>query len=409
LIDSTVSAVDESITEERCAELLTELIRIRSVNGEKTAAHLWLTDRLEAIGMTVEHYGVEDLPTPLVLASLTQSEERPGVLFDGHYDTVFAVPEDWTYDPWSAHRDGDVVYGRGAVDSKGCVAAMIAALEAIVDARVDLRGPLYYMSDSDGERAFRGPPLLRDLGLPERIGTIVSGEATSNRAIDIAYPGISAWKVTAIGRTAHPTEPEHGINAIEKMAKLVQAVEGGRLNLREGTSHWFKPRVTTNAIRTLPGGGWSIPARCDAVLSILSPIGVTLSEVGEDVEKFLRELEAEDGEVRFEHKVLPMGGGRLWLRPGESDPRHPGIEALRTAVREVTGAEPAVRAFNGGWVDGAELMRANGDGSGFCTPACLVFGPGDFDLAHRVDECISIREVAQCARIYARAALELLA
>ena len=102
--------------------------------------------------------------------------------------------------------------------------------------------------------------------------------------------------------------------------------------------------MTTNAIRTRPGGGWAIPARCDAVLSILSPAGATLNEVRDAIDAFLRTLEQEDGEVRFERKILPMGAGRLWLRPGESDPEHPGVKALEAAVRDVGAASRRGRA-----------------------------------------------------------------
>jgi acetylornithine deacetylase/succinyl-diaminopimelate desuccinylase-like protein len=400
---STTAAtpVIDGISEERCAELLIDLIRQRSVVGEETTAHRWMAERLRASGMRVDEYTVENTTAPLVLGELTGGD-RPGVLFDGHFDTVFAVPSDWSHAPWAADRDGNVIYGRGAVDSKGSVAAMLAALEAIAAGGAELEGPVFFMSDSDGERAFRGATLMADLEVADRIGTIFSAEATSNERIEIAYPGISTWKITAIGRAAHPTEPERGINAVAKMAKLVQAVDAGRLELREGTSPWFKPRVTTNAIRTRPGGGWSIPATCDAVLSILSPNGVSLTDVRDDIDTFLRTLETEDGEVRFEQKLIPMGGGRLWLRPAEADPEHPGVIALKDAVLAVTGREAKVGPFNGGWVDGAELMRADG------TPACLVFGPGDFELAHAVDENISVREVAEAARIYAHATLELL-
>ena len=397
----TTSVID-SITEERCAELLTELIRQRSVVGEETTAHGWMADRLRDAGLRVEEYTVENTPAPLVLGELAGGGDRPGVLFDGHFDTVFAVPGDWTRPPFAAEREGDLIFGRGAVDSKGSVAAMLAALEAIATSGTKLAGPLFFMSDSDGERAFRGAALMSDLKVAARIGTIFSAEATSNERIEIAYPGISAWKITAIGRTAHPTEPERGVNAVAKMAKLVQAVEDGRLVLRRGTSPWFEPRVTTNAIRTRPGGGWSIPATCDAVLSILSPIGVDLTDVRDDIDAFLRALEADDGDVRFERKLIPMGGGRLWLRPAEAAPDHPGVLALSAAVQALTGREAKVGAFNGGWVDGAELMSADG------SPACLVFGPGDFEQAHEVDESISVREVAEAARIYAHATLELL-
>jgi acetylornithine deacetylase/succinyl-diaminopimelate desuccinylase-like protein len=247
---------------------------------------------------------------------------------------------------------------------------------------------------------------MADLGVIERVGTIFSAEATSNRAVEIAYPGISTWKLTAIGRTAHPTEPEQGINAIVMMARLVLAIEDGRLKLPSGDSQWFEPRVTTNAIRTLPGGGWAIPGRCDCVLSVLSPPGTTLLAVRDAIEAFLRELEADDPQARFESKVLPMGAGRIWLRPGEVDPEHEGVRALEAAVREVTGETALVRQFNGGWVDAAELMRP--DARGFGVPAAITFGPGDFEQAHAVDEHIAIAEVAKASEIYLSATRALL-
>ena len=101
-----------------------------------------------------------------------------------------------------------------------------------------------------------------------------------------------------------------------------------------------------------------------------------------------------------------MGAGRLWLRPGECDPEHPGVKALEAAVRELGKEEPVVGKFNGGWVDAVELMRP--DGNGFSAPAAITFGPGDFELAHTVDEHIPIAEVAEAAEIYAAATQELL-
>ncbi len=395
-----------AVTAERCEELLRQIVRIRSVVGEDTVAHQWMSERLSDAGMRVEHYAVEGRRTPLVLGIAEGRGDAPGVLFDGHYDTVGATPSDWSRDPWGAQVEDGVLYGRGAVDSKGPMVAMLAAVEALLASGDTLRGPLYFMSDCDGEDSFRGATLMADLGVIERVGTVYSAEATSNRTIEIAYPGISTWKITAIGRTAHPTEPERGINAIAKMALLVSAVEEGRLELPPGDSTWFEPRVTTNAIRTLPGGGWAIPARCDAVLSVLSPPGTTLTEVRDAIDDFLRTMEAEAGGARFERKLLPMGAGRLWLRPGEADPEHEGVRALGAAVREVTGAEGTVREFNGGWVDAAELMRP--DERGFGVPAAITFGPGDFEQAHAVDEHIAIADVATAADIYLRAARALL-
>ena len=142
------------------------------------------------------------------------------------------------------------------------------------------------------------------------------------------------------------------------------------------------------------------------MLSVLSPPGATLNEVRDAIDAFLRMLEQEDGEVRFERKILPMGAGRLWLRPGEVDPEHPGVKAMEAAVDAHGTKDPIVRKFNGGWVDAVELMRPAGNG--FDAPATITFGPGDFELAHTVDEHIPIAEVAEAAEIYAAATLELL-
>jgi acetylornithine deacetylase/succinyl-diaminopimelate desuccinylase-like protein len=141
------------------------------------------------------------------------------------------------------------------------------------------------------------------------------------------------------------------------------------------------------------------------VLSVLSPAGASLAEVREAIDAFLRKLEKEDGEVRFARKILPMGAGRLWLHPGESDPDSPGVKALSAAI-EAAGHKPEVRKFNGGWVDSVEMMTRGANG--YDVPTTITFGPGDFELAHTVDEHIPLAEVAEAAEIYAAATLDLL-
>ena len=79
-----------TVEPERCESLLRQFVSIRSVVGEDTTAHQWLTAQLKGLGMTVEHYAVEGRRTPLVLGVLEGDGDRPGVMFDGHYDTVSA-------------------------------------------------------------------------------------------------------------------------------------------------------------------------------------------------------------------------------------------------------------------------------------------------------------------------------
>src|SRR5262249_24367071 len=97
---ATTSVIDR-ISDARCAELLVDLIRQRSVVGEETTAHRWMAERHRAAGMRVDEYSVENNNAPLVLGELGGGD-LPGVLFDGHFDTVFAVPDDWSHAPWAA-------------------------------------------------------------------------------------------------------------------------------------------------------------------------------------------------------------------------------------------------------------------------------------------------------------------
>jgi len=106
------------------------------------------------------------------------------------------------------------------------------------------------------------------------------------------------------------------------------------------------------------------------------------------IDAFLRALEADDGDVRFERKLIPMEAGGFWLRPAEASPPITPVSTRSSRSASAYGTRRQGGRVQGCWV---RRCRAHGcDGS----PACLVFGPGDFEQAHEVDESISIREVA---------------
>ncbi|MDX6654700.1 MAG: acetylornithine deacetylase, partial [Solirubrobacterales bacterium] len=139
-------SLSSGISVDRAEQLLSEFVAIPSVVGDKTTAHLWMTERLEEIGMTVEHYPVEGRTAPFVLGVIEGDGDGPGVLFDAHFDTVHAVPEDWSHNPWKPFIEDGVLYGRGAVDSKGTVVSMLMAAKAVVDSGRPRSGPIYLMS-----------------------------------------------------------------------------------------------------------------------------------------------------------------------------------------------------------------------------------------------------------------------
>ena len=102
---------DLTVSPERCETLLRQMVRIRSVVGEDTTAHLWVSERLGELGMTVEQYAVEGRRAPLVLGVLEGQGDGPGILFDAHFDTVHARPGDWSHDPWAADVALSRAYG----------------------------------------------------------------------------------------------------------------------------------------------------------------------------------------------------------------------------------------------------------------------------------------------------------
>jgi acetylornithine deacetylase/succinyl-diaminopimelate desuccinylase-like protein len=245
----------------------------------------------------------------------------------------------------------------------------------------------------------RGGDLLVDAGYADRTDVIVSAESTSLKTIDIAYPGITVWKIAVKGRAAHPTQPQQGINAVEKMAFVVTELRS-QLVFRHEPWRWMEPRVTVNAVRNQPRG-WEVPDHCDLIINVLSVPGMTPESMKEDIQAFLDRLRQRDHDLNAEVRLIPRGF-YVWRRPAEVPEDDPAVTAIADATEEVTGRRPTNSPFMGGYVPGAATSTIADRHSSAPKPPCITFGPGDFSLAHSADERISVRELHDGARIYAR-------
>jgi len=399
--------VEAQLSAERTADLARNFIRIKSEAGAAQAGGAWIEGRLKELGFRVETYSIEGFGGgPMVVGELELGSSGPGVMFDAHHDTdPVNNASAWTVDPFGGEiRDG-CIYGRGAVDSKGPVAAMLAACEAIVKSGLPLRGRIIFASPSDGELAMRGGDLLVDAGYADRTDVIYSAESTSLRTVDVAYPGISVWKIGVTGRAAHPTKPEEGINAVVKMAHVISDIDK-RLKFRHDRWKWMDPRVTVNAVRNRPHG-WEVPDHCDLIINVLSVPGMTPESMKEDINSFLAHLKGDDPDLQAEVKLIPRGF-YVWRRPAEVPEDHRAVMALLDATEEVTGKRPAISPFMGGYVPGAATSTLADRKSRQPNPPCITFGPGDFSLAHSADERIQIDELHSGAVIFAKALYSLL-
>lgn len=404
----TWEKVDALLSAERTAESASSFIRVRSEAGTAQAGAPWVAARLEEMGFRVESYSIEGFEGgPLIVGEYVFTPEGRGLMFDGHYDTdPVANRSSWTVDPFGGEiRDG-YVHGRGAVDSKGGAAAMLAACEALVRSKTPLRGRILFASLSDGELAMRGADLMVDAGYAERTDAIISAEATECRRVEVAYPSITLWKIGVEGRAAHLTQPEHGINAVAKMATIVRAIEAGELHFQYQPWRWMEPRVTVNAIRSKPRG-FEVPDNCDLVVNVLGVPGMTPATIQADIEAFLVRMRERDPEIRARAKTIPRGF-YVWRRAGEAREDDPIVTALVEATGAVTGKRAEIAPFLGGYIPGAVISTVADRNAPFPKPPCVVFGPGDFTLAHSADERVSVEQLHQAARIYARAAQQFL-
>ena len=216
--------------------LLQRLIRFNTVNppGNEQAAQEFLKDVLERAGFACELLSARR-GRPNLVARLAGRSDGPRLCYLGHIDTVLADPLEWSVDPWSgALRDG-CVWGRGALDMKGQVAAEVAAAAALAEAGWrPASGELLVVVTVDEETgAACGAQWLCET-LPEKVRCDVivnegGGEVLEYRgrriySVCVAEKGVFRFTLTTEGRAGHASIPRIGDNALVKMAPLLAAM-----------------------------------------------------------------------------------------------------------------------------------------------------------------------------------------
>jgi acetylornithine deacetylase/succinyl-diaminopimelate desuccinylase-like protein len=227
---------ERSDLERRTVELLQRLIRFDTVNppGNEAPAQEWLRDLFEPAGFECELLAA--VPgRPNLIARLRSGSDGPALALLGHVDTVLADPAEWSVDPWSgALRDG-CVWGRGALDMKGQVAAETAAALALAEEgwRPEA-GELMLVFTADEETgAAEGaqwlcrehPDRVRaDLVVNEGAGAVMGYDGRRIYPVCVAEKGIFRFTLTTEGRAGHASVPRIGDNALAKLAPLLTAL-----------------------------------------------------------------------------------------------------------------------------------------------------------------------------------------
>lgn len=363
--------------------LLQHLVRIPSVNpdnapgtthvGEAEVAG-FLEGWLEALGAEVV---LEEIKPgrPNLIARFAPRDGRPRLLLGPHLDTVGV--EGMVIEPFSAEiRDGKL-WGRGASDTKGPMAAMLWALQmnrerlAELPVAVDFVG---FMGEESGQ--WGSKDFVTRYGADYCFG--VAGEPTSMQVVHVTKG--SMWAILrATGRAAHSSQPERGENAVLKLVRALDVVDHHLGRALAGFSHPVLGSSTLN-VGVIRGGSRPniVPDCAEAELDIRITPDLA---AGGGARALLLEL--------LENHALPLELVRCHENPPMETPAdHPLVRAL-LAVSPETGLAGAP------WFSDAAHLSAGG------VPSVCI-GPGSIEQAHTVDEFIELAEVERGAEFFAR-------
>lgn len=327
----------------------------------------------------------------------------PCLLLNGHLDTVDIGDRAlWPHDPYAGFvRDG-VLYGRGASDMKGGIAAMVHAGGALAPLRDRLKGSLYVVGVVQ-EEPCEGLA-MRHIVEQEGIQPdwVVLGEAT-NLQIARGQRGRMEMQVTVRGRGCHASAPERGINAIYEAARFVFGME---LLAPQLPSDSFLGRGTIAAteIVSQTGSHNVVPDSCQVYIDRRLTIGETEAKALTELRRILtREAIQAEIQVPTYHSVTYTGYAvemrqvfPYWITPDDA----PLLKRTAEAIEATLGYVPRL----GRWdfsTDGVYTMGVAG------IPT-VGFGPGDERHAHTVDDQVRLADVYGASRVYARLALDML-
>ncbi|MEW6510108.1 MAG: YgeY family selenium metabolism-linked hydrolase [Bacteroidota bacterium] len=376
--------------EEDIVRFLRDIIAIRSTSSREEQVIARINDEMERCGydeVTID-------PMGNILGRIGNGKHV--IAYDAHVDTVdVGNPENWTVDPFKGALKDGVVYGRGACDMKGALASIVYGGKLIKQLNLQEDCSLYVVGsvqEEDCDGVCWQYIINEDKLRPE---AVVITEPT-NLGIYRGHRGRMEIEVRTKGISCHGSAPERGVNAIYKMAPIIQDIE--RLNDRlTGEPFLGKGTVTIAEVRS------TSPSLCAVADSSAIHLDRRLA-AADTMESAVREIERLDSVKRAGAEVVVLDYGvpswrglvyptkkyfPTWLLPEN----HALLRAGERTYRELFDAEPVV----GRWVfstNGVAVM-------GMHQIPCIGFGPGNEVFAHMATEQIPVEHLVKAAAWYA--------
>jgi len=428
-IDSVVAEVDRD--RDYLVALTQDMVRIPSVNpkfqkeqglNRKADVQAKLDNELTALGFETETFDVFP-DRPNLIGDLPGTEDKSLILC-GHVDVVpVGNAEAWTRDPFGGDIDDGRIWGRGAVDMKGGLAACIAAAKAIREAGVELEGRLSIHAVVDEEAGGFG---AIDAVRRGKLAThAIVAEPTWGDVIP-AEGGLSWVRVTIFGKQAHAgwrfnaiwPQPETegrlepGVNAIELANRFLNALRDFEAMRCRDHAHPLMPAgLATINPGTIMGGAGMGPDGNPAVMTNAAMMADVVTMVLDY--KFMPDERFEDVKAEFDAFVHHFSQMDPWMRahppkvewdlhdlhfePLNTPPDHPLTRSIQSHAGRVQRTAPKLKGFE------AVTDAAHYAGAGVVP---VIYGPSG-DGFHGDNECVEIESLIETAKVIAATAIDM--
>jgi acetylornithine deacetylase len=395
------------VDREELLELAAALCRIPSFTTEESDCARFLHGHFQKLGFESELQEVD--PGRLqCIARLRGSGGGESLMLNGHID-IDPLPDGLTRDPFQPATEGNMFFGAGIGNMKAGVASMIAAAAAAKRAGFPRRGELVVACVVGELQGGAGTAHLLRSGVRTDAAIVAEPHGAGN--VLTKHAGVMQLAIHVLGRSAHISRKEEGVNAILKAGKVALALENLKLEGRPDPDLPALPLMNVGSI--LGGRGRNVELRGPNIVPDFATLyadirfteGMTPETILEDLRRALDGLAQEDRDLRYEIE-FPMRPERRCLRevmmPFSVSPDSPFVQRVARHVAAVRGSAPNVgvslpSGYSGN--DTSHLMAAG-------IPCCL-YGPSGRPAGSEQYLWASIDEMMTCARVYGAMIAEL--
>ena len=362
-------------------ELAKELISRKSITPSDEGCQELIANRLEAINFSIEHMPFGEVNNLWA----TYGDSGPLFVFLGHTDVVPTGPvEEWSHDPFQPTEKEGFLYGRGAADMKGSVAAFVTSIENFINenkSKINGRIGVLLTSDEEGPAVNGVVKVVEELNnRDEKIDWCLVGEPTASKelgdVIKIGRRGSIGSEIKIFGVQGHIAYPHKAKNPIHLATEAINEIS--KLNWKDKTGQFQDSVLQISNLRSGTGASNVIPGELTLNCNVRYSPSTTTEDIKESVENILNRH-------KLSYEINWILGGNPFLNTKTTL-----IESVKNSITSIVDIVPD-QTTDGGTSDGRFIAPTGAE--------VVELGPVN-DSIHKIDERVKIEELTQLSEVY---------